>query len=63
MADTDVEAAAATSSFGPAEATLASDKNMMVRVNLALAAFKEKLMMLSPLMIGFVPSWLRYAEG
>ena len=54
-----VAAVAATSSFGPAEAGWASDSRMTVSAHPALAAFKEKRMMLSPLTVGFAPSWPR----
>jgi hypothetical protein len=43
-----VEAAAATSSFGPAEAQVANDNRITLNVSFAFAVFKEELMTSSP---------------
>jgi alpha-glucuronidase len=58
-----VEAAAATSSFGPAEAQVANDNRIMLSMNFALAVFKEELMTLSPIDDRVVPFWRRYGES
>src|SRR5882724_1954636 len=58
-----VEPAAATSSFGPAEAQVANDNRIMFRVSFALAVFKEKLMTLSPVDDRVVPFRLRFGES
>jgi hypothetical protein len=60
---TTCEAAAATSSFGPAEAQVANDNRIMLSVNFALVIFKEELMTLSPADNRVAPFWLRYGES